>query len=501
VYAEGFRRPDRLREVAERARERRTPIVVLKVGRSENAREATLAHTGTLAGTPEIVDAVLRQSGIIQVTSLNEMLDTLALLAAARHYRGGWRVTVVSGLGGECGRAADAADRAGIELPALSPRSVASLRSFMPDFANPRNPLDGTGAMYESAEIFPRMIDTALHDENTDVLAINMRANVPEPGGWAPSRGYARAIVEAMRAGTDRLVVCFTSFAGADLDQEVVAPLAGVGVPYLESTDTAMLALCHAREHRRFLERPGPVGSVPGDRIAARTSPPDRNIPAGGPGLLDNSAALRLLREFGIPVVETRAVKDAREAVEAARSLGYPVVLKVDSPDLAHKTDVGGVRLGCGDATAVETAAAEILSVVRRRAPHARIRGLLVQRTVTGGIEMIVGIKSDALFGPAVVCGFGGIFAEVLRDVTVRVPPLARMTAHEMIAELRGIALLSGARGRAPADIPALPGILVQLATLAEAHRNRLRALDINPLVVLEEGRGAVAVDWLVELS
>jgi len=493
VYAEGFRQPDKLRHVAARARERCMPIVVLKVGRSENARQATLAHTGTLAGTPEIIDAVLRQSGIVQVTSLNEMLDTLTLLAAARRYRRGWRVTVLSGLGGECGRAADAADRVGIELPSLSASSVATLRSFMPDFANPRNPLDGTGAMYENAEIFPRMIDTVLRDESTDVLAINMRANVPKPGGWAPSRGYARAIADAVRAGTDRLVVCFTSFAGADLDQEVVGPLAEAGVPYLESTETAMLALRHAREHRRFLERPVPaavLGSPRGTHVAA----PDRHP-------LDNTEAMRLLGEFGIRLAETVVARGADEAVEAAHRLGYPVVLKIDSRDIAHKTEVGGVRVGCGGATAVREAADEIVAAVRRLAPRARIEGLLVQRMIADGTEMIVGIKSDPLFGPAVVCGFGGIFVEVLRDVAVRMPPLDAATAHEMIAELRGSALLKGARGRPPADVAALADTLVRLAALAEAHRDRLGALDLNPLLVLEEGRGAVAVDWLVELA
>jgi acyl-CoA synthetase (NDP forming) len=332
-----------------------------------------------------------------------------------------------------------------------------------------------------------------LCDESTDVLAVNMRANVPKPGGWAPSRGYARAIVDAVRAGTDRLVVCFTSFAGADLDQEVVGPLAEAGVPYLESTETAMLALRHAREHCRFLERPAPAARLASSRGTRGA--------ASDPGLLDNNEAMRLLRDFGIPLVETVAVRSDDEAVEAARTLGYPVALKIDSPDIAHKTEVGGVRVGCADSTAVRTAADEIVAAVRRRAPSARINGLLVQRMVIGGTEMIVGVKSGPLFGPAVACGFGGIFAEVLRDVAVRVPPLDAATAHEMIGELRGSALLKGVRGRPPADVAALADTLIRLASLAEAYRDRLGALDINPLLVLEQGHGVVAVDWLVELS
>jgi acyl-CoA synthetase (NDP forming) len=257
VYVEGFKQPDKLRAVAARARELGKPIVALKVGRSENARQAALAHTGSLAGTPEIIDALLRESGIVPVTSLNGMLDTLALLPATREVRRtGWRTAVLSGLGGECGRAADAAEGEGVELPPLSAKSIDALRAVMPDFGNPRNPLDGTGAMYENAEIFPRLVDTLLADDAIDVLAVNMRANVPRPGGGAPSREFARVLAAAVRSGTDRLVFCYASHAAGDLDPDVVAPLAEAGVPFLESTETAMQALRHAREYHRFLARP-----------------------------------------------------------------------------------------------------------------------------------------------------------------------------------------------------------------------------------------------------
>src|SRR5262245_1312992 len=227
VFVEGFKQPDRLREVAARARARRKPVVVLKVGRSENARHAMLAHTGSLAGPPEIVDAMLAQCGMVQVRSLNEMMDTLTLMAAATRFaRGSWRVAVLSGLGGECGALSDVAERVGVELPPLSSATVQTLRDFMPDFASPRNPLDGTGAMYENASLFPRLLDTLLHDETIDVVAFNTRATVPAPSGWAPGREFARTMAAAVRNGTDRLVLCFSSFACGDLVQDAVRPLA-----------------------------------------------------------------------------------------------------------------------------------------------------------------------------------------------------------------------------------------------------------------------------------
>ena len=491
MIVEGFRQPGKLRRVAALARERGKPIVALKVGRSENARQAVLAHTGSLAGTPEIIDAVLRQHGIVQVASLNEMLDTLTLMDAIRDYRRrGWRVAVLSGLGGECGRVADVAECVGVGLPPLSPASVEALARFMPDFANPRNPLDGTGAMYQDATLFPRMIDVLLRDDTIDVIAVNFRANVPPPGGWAPSRQFSQALQTALRDRPDKLVLAFSSFAGGDLDQDVVRTLAEVGVPFLEGSESAMMALRHAREHRRFLEGPAderPPAVVP-------VSPAERRA-------LGNAEAMRLLRAFGIPLAETVGAADADEAVRGADRLGYPVVLKIDSPDIVHKTDVGGVRVGCADAHAVRRAFHEMREEVRRRAPAARIDGVVVQRMITGGTEMILGVKHDPTFGPAVVCGFGGVFVEVMRDVAVGVPPLDLAEARAMIGGLRGSALLRGARGRPPADVGALADALVRLATLADAQRERVRALDINPLVVLEEGRGVVAVDWLVELA
>ena len=492
AFVEGFKQPETLRQAAARARALAKPIVMLKVGRSENARQAMLAHTGSLAGTSEIIEAVLRQNGIVQVSSINEMIDTLALLAAARHHTPrAWKVGILSGLGGECGRAADAADRAGVELPPLSAISVETMKGFMPDFANPRNPLDGTGAMYEDAGLFPQLFDVMLRDEAVDVVAVNLRVNVPRPGGGAPSRPFSRAMIAALPKNPGRLVLAFSSFAGGDLDQEVVRALADGGVPFLESTETAMLALRNAREHRRFLDRPERAPS-------ATPSPRSRG---GASGTLSSTETMQLLREFGVPLAQTIAVKDAAAAVTAADRLGYPVVLKIDSPDIAHKTDVGGVRVGCPDPAAVRTAFREMLVEVGRRVPTARLDGALVQRMIAGGRKMILGVKTDPLFGPAVLCGFGGLFVEQLRDVSLRVPPIGPADAAAMIAELRGAAILSGARGRAPADTGALADAIVGVAALAEAHRQSLRALDINPLLVLDDGHGVVAVDWLIELT
>jgi acetyltransferase len=495
AFVEGFKQPEKLRRVAARAATKCKPLVVMKVGRSDNARQATLAHTGVLAGEADIVEATLKQLGIVQVYSLNEMIETLALLSAARDYDGGWRVVVTTGSGGECGHAADAAAQVGLDLPPLSRSSLRKLETVMPDFATPRNPLDGTGAMYENPALFPCMMRTLLVDEGLDIVAINLNADPPRPSGHAPARSFSRAIKAELKNGTDRLVLCFSSVTGGPLDDDTLESLAEAGVPYLEGTETAMQAIDHLRRYRLHLQRRARIGA---ENIPSRDG---RAARQPGRGRLTPLEARRLLADFAIPVVETLAAANADRAVAAAERLGYPVVLKIDSPDIAHKSDVGGVRLACADAAAVREAFERMLDEVRRHRPAARLDGVVVQPMVAEGVETMLGVKVDPLFGPAIVFGLGGIFVEVLADVSIRVPPISREDALAMISEVRGSALLRGARGRPPADLGALADAIVNLAALASDQRASLRALDLNPLLVLPEGSGVVAVDWLIEFA
>ncbi len=562
AFVEGFKQPAKLRQVAARAAALGKPLIMMKVGRSENARQATLAHTGSLAGTPEIVDALLRQCGIVQVHGLNELVETIALFASARDYAGGWRLAALSGSGGECGLVADAAAVVGLAMPSLSPASVARLQDALPAFARPRNPLDGTGAVYEDPRLYPQIVDTLLGDDAVDVVAIHLNAEPPKPSGRTPSRDFSRVIRDAVQAAAPtrpRLVVAFGSMTGSVQDGEVVQTLAEAGVPYLDGTELAMRALAHLRAYRAFVARSAPpqppspegrgeqVGGTPptppgrvwrgilraplplhprgeangeapgrgaplhprggdGEQPAGERAPRlSRRAPPLDPegaisGVLGTAEAMRWLEAGGIPLVPTRFAADAAGAVAAADALGYPVVLKIESPDVAHKSDVGGVRVGCADAAAVRAAYAEMMAEVARRLPGARLAGVAVQPLVADGVEVILGVKVDPLFGPAVVLGLGGVLVEVLHDVALRLPPFGMDDARAMIAELRGTAVLSGVRGRPPADVAALADTLVRLGALALAHADRLAALDLNPVLVRPAGHGVVAVDWLVEM-
>jgi len=230
---------------------------------------------------------------------------------------------------------------------------------------------------------------------------------------------------------------------------------------------------------------------------AAAASAPSK-LPSG---ILPAESAFRLLEEFRIPIVPTVLTRSADLAAATAERMGFPVGLKVESAQITHKTDVGGVALGLTSAAAVRDAFSRIMNQVAARAPSARIDGVVVQRMASEGIEMILGVKRDPLFGPVVLCGFGGILVELLKDVAIGIPALSRAQAHDMLKRLRGFSILGGVRGKPPADVGALCGAIVGLSQLASSLGNQLASLDINPLIVLPKGNGVIAVDALVQIA
>ncbi|HVA23326.1 MAG TPA: acetate--CoA ligase family protein [Chloroflexota bacterium] len=496
AFVEGFREPRRLPGIAARAAAQRKPIVLLKVGHSEEARANALTHTGSLAGDAEIMDALLAQHGIIQVFSLDELNETTALLSLAKDKRAGWRVGVLSGSGGECGRVSDAAQGTGMRFPRLSPETAQAIETILPEYASPANPMDGTGAVFDYPEAFPRVAEALLADDALDVLAFNLTALPPYGSGRAPHRGFAKLLADIVLARKEeRLVAAYGSITLGVLDGDTIDMLRGAGMPYLESPEKALRALANLARWQEFLprtprrERDG--ASEPGAPAFPLLSKREQ-------GRLGFMEARELLVSFGVPVVETRLCASEDEAVRAAQGFGYPVALKIESPDIAHKTEAGGVKLGCVDEVGVREAHSSILASVP---PDCRIDGVLVQPMAAEGVETILGIKYDPLVGPALVFGLGGIYAEVLRDVALRIPPVDAAEAERMVAQLRGVALLRGARGRAPADTKALVRAILAVSELAVATDGRLRALDLNPLMVFPEGQGVLAVDALLELG
>jgi acetyltransferase len=493
AFVEGFKQPEKLLAVAAKAVERNKPLIVLKGGRSEVSQRAAATHSGSLAGSAEVIDAAFRQNGIVQVRSINELIDTVSIFSCDGYmnkYKGGRRIGVLSGSGGECTLVCDAAANAGLEVPELTATTRSQLQEAVADFGNMNNPLDGTGAMFDDEKIFPRLLQALITDANIDLVNINLEANDPRPRELKSGNRFS-LLIEQAAAASAKPIATFSSVVGGPVDREILLPLRAAGVPIMEGAECATLALRNLAEYYEFRTE---WQSKAVQRIDTRAAQPGL-----ASGTLPTEEAFRLLESHGIPVLPTTLARDCEQAINAAERMGFPVVLKVESAQISHKSDVGGVAVGLTSAADVREACARIQQQVHTRAPEAKIEGLVVQRMAGAGVEMILGIKRDTMFGPVVVCGFGGILVELLKDVAIAIPPLSKEQAQSMISRLRGAAILGGVRGQAPADVDALCEAIVRLSHLAVSLGDQLNGLDINPLIV--QTQGAVAVDALIEIK
>jgi acyl-CoA synthetase (NDP forming) len=495
AFVEGFKQPAKLMAVARKAVARNKPLIILKGGRSEVSQRAAATHSGSLAGAAEVVDAAFRQGGIVQVRNLNELIDTLSLFSCetfVKRHNGGRRIGVLSGSGGECTLVSDAAINVGLEVPELSDDSKSRLPEVLPDFGNLNNPLDGTGAMYDDDKIFPRLLQALIDDANIDIVTVNLEANDPRPKELKSGNRFSLAITNAA-AAANKPIAIFSSVVGGPVDPDILLPLRTAGVPLMEGAECAMSALRNLADYHQFQKSWQPSGQKEAASVSSHPK-----FPAG---ILPAEAAFSLLGSFGIPVVPTVLTRNADEAATVAERIGFPVALKIESAQIGHKSDVGGVALNLAGAAEVRDAFLRIRESVTAQLPTADIAGVVVQRMASEGIEIILGIKRDPLFGPVVVCGFGGALVELLKDVAIGIPPISRQQAHSLLQGLRGWPLLTGLRGKPPADVDALCDAIVRVSQLAVSLGDELSALDINPLVVHATNHGVVAVDALVQIA
>ena len=496
AFVEGFKQPHKLLEVSCKAAERNKPLIILKGGRSEVSQRAAATHSGSLAGAAEVIDAAFRQTGVVSVRSLNELIDAVSAFSCEsflKHYNGGRRIGVLSGSGGECTLVSDAAAQIGLEVPELTETTKAQLQEAVADFGNMNNPLDGTGAMYDDEKIFPRLLQALVDDGNIDIITINLEANDPRPKELKSGNRFAAAIENAA-AASRKPICCFSSVVGGPVDPEILVPLRRAGVPLMEGAECMTTTIRNLAEYHEFQKNRPTSGAT---EAAAETAT-SRKLASG---IQPAETAFDLLAEFRIPAAAIVSARSAEEAAAGAERMGFPVALKIESAEIAHKSDVGGVALNLRTASEVRDAYGRIQAEARRRAPGAKIDGVVVQRMAGDGVEMILGVKRDPLFGPVVLCGFGGILVELLKDVAVGIPPLSRLQARDMLARLRGFPILGGVRGKPPADVDALCEAIANLSRLAAHLGDRLSGLDINPLMVLPKGEGVIAVDALVEIG
>jgi acyl-CoA synthetase (NDP forming) len=493
-FVEGFKSPARFFAAARRAILGGKRLVVLKTGRSELAQRAALAHTGSLTGPDDAYDAWFRRLGIVRVSDLDELIETAEQLSKAGPLPQA-SPAIISISGGSCGIMADLAHGLGLPLLPFAQATNERLRAILPPFATAGNPLDLTGAIGDDPTLLPRALAILADDPGVGPIALALNTPI---GADEPNRALYQAMCRALAqrsAASDKPHIIFSMSSG-HYDPEIVEIARAAGVPLLMGMREALAAIARAQRSQTAIMRLRAVE----DLAAPDLTEAAVLLRQSSATTLGEHQAKALLAAAGITVTREHLAATPAAAVRAAERIGYPVALKISSPDIPHKTEAGGVRTDLTSPDQVAAAFSQILDSARRYAPGAQIDGVLVQEMLRGGVEMLVGVTNHAGLGPTIVFGLGGIFVEAFQDWAMRAAPLAPGEAAELIGETRAACLLNGWRGGPPLDSMALEQTLLRVSQLAWQLRDKVSAIDINPLLVLPHGQGVVALDALIVL-
>jgi acyl-CoA synthetase (NDP forming) len=491
LFVEAIRNPKHFISAAQRALEKGKPIVAFKVGRSERSAQVAQAHTGALVGDDTVIDALFRQLGIIRVNSIEELLITAGTLAQTGVLPGN-RLGFVALSGGSCDSAADYAEQYGITLSEFSEETKQGLRSLLPALGPAHNPLDTTGAVVNDLLLFERIVTQVGSDRNLDVLVC--ANSLPSEAQCEYINAFSVKLVQHIVTGlrSSSHPAFLLDFVNNDVAKHAREAVEQNRWPLLPGgVDRGLQALGKAMWwSEQFRRAQAQQASARQEALLAPS------MSGATVGIWSESQVRPLLEEYGIPVVPARLVTSADQAVEVAREVNFPVALKVASPDIVHKSDIGGVRLNLQNEQEVREAFQQIMQAAGSSQADAHLEGVLVSPMRSGGVELLVGIVRDPSWGQVMAVGLGGIWVEILKDTSLRVLPVSREEIRTMLDELQGKALLRGARGSIPADLDRLVEVIYRTSRLAQALGDRLESLEINPLRVA--GSEIEALDALI---
>jgi len=490
LYIEGFKDGRRFIEAARNASK---PIIALKAGVSAHGAAAAASHTGSLAGAAKVYGAAFQQAGVVQATDLNDLFNRTLSLSLQPPMKGDNLLVITNG-GGVGVLATDAAEKSGVPLKFAPADVQAELKKHMPEFGSAKNPVDLTGMA--GTEWYQASIRFAFAHPWVDGLVV-LYCETAMTDPLEIAKGIKKAIVDS--GVTDKPVT--VSFVGGEKSEEAMRWLVENGIPAYGAPDLAVNAIAALREYARMKEivREEAMPCLAQDRERALKI--INKARSDGRDSLTEIEAKEVFECYGLPVTPTRLARNEDEAVALAREIGYPVVMKIVSPDILHKSDAGGVRVNIKDDAGVREAFKVIMKNAKEYKATANIHGIAVQEMAPWGTEVILGSVNDPTFGPTMMFGLGGIFVEVLKDVTFRVAPVTSSQALRMLDEIRGAPIIAGVRGEAPRDRNALADVICQYSTMILDLADEVSESDANPVLVYEMGKGLKVVDARIILK
>jgi len=487
-FIEGFKNEKGILRSFERAANAGKPIIMMKIGRSELGRKAAKSHTGKLVGKDEIWNAIFKQKNVIRVQTIEELVETSSFFAKCEKCRGE-RLGIVAASGGSITVLSDQAGSHGITLTDLNEPTKTELHQLLPEYASIHNPLDvgpvGDERYLQCLKVFSR-------DPNIDLILLPLTIL---PNNFGTDR--ARRIVALQETVKKPLVILWL---GGSLIHKGIDIIEKSGIPLFRSEDICIRVLKSFTDYLRFQSSRHAASEL-------EVSQKEQKVLQGymqGEGASSEqiSREKRILEHFGIPVAREGIAKALDEAIGLAQGIGYPIALKVVSPQIVHKTEFDAVKLNIRNDDELEKQYHEIVRAVKRYDPNIQITGITVQEMVMNGVEFLLGMHKDPELGPIITCGFGGVFVELLKDIAISIPPLTYSLAKQMLSQLKGYAILQGFRGKKKLDVNALIEIMVSFSQmcvlLSKISDQTIEEMEINPLMVLEEGQGARAVDYRI---
>ncbi|HEY9577420.1 MAG TPA: acetate--CoA ligase family protein [Pseudobacillus sp.] len=475
-YIEGAKNPEKLKQSARKALEKKKPIVLMKTGRSDAGSRAAASHTGALAGSDKIYDAFFRQHGIIRVEDAEDVIAFTKLFNPNRLPKGK-NTAIITSSGGRGINEADRCEAYGLNIVRLSDETMAELRKTLPDYASVTNPIDLTAAAsFTNPEFFLDTLKVLVNSPEVDNILLT-----EFPHSWDKHNEYFKEFITV--AKNSGKFIGFFPFPLGEITYPQTTPiLIENEIAVVSGALNPVRALAQIAEYSQFLNTVQTAGM---EELYEHEKIDDLLTPGA---VLSESEASEVLARYGIPTTKRYVALSAEEAVERALQIGFPVVLKIDSQQIPHKTEADAIRLNVSSEEEVKEAFQEIMRNARSYNPGAVLNGVSVQEMLPKGIEVIIGAKNDEVFGPVIMAGLGGIFVELFKDIAFKVAPLSRQDAGALLDELQAKAILDGARGQAAVDKEAIIDVLLRVSQLMLDHKDQIKELDINPLIVYENG-------------